>query len=76
MASVGLRFVHCIGIPAASGLRLVIPLNVCPEPDPTVAGYPPCRGRDKRMRDALVAVWCIWRRQDPHPATHVSDPYG
>jgi DNA-binding transcriptional LysR family regulator len=25
------------------------------------------------LRDAdPVAVWCIWRRQDPHPATHAA----
>ena len=25
------------------------------------------------LRDAtIVAVWCIWRRQDPHPATHAA----
>jgi hypothetical protein len=35
MASVGLRFIDSIGMPAASSLRLVIPLN----------GLPPTRTR-------------------------------
>ena len=42
-------------------------------PESTVAQYRRQGIVFRPLRDAdPVAVWCIWRRQDPHPATHAA----